>query len=499
MKRPITSARLTATGSFAAEPMDRSAIDRFWRVVPLWRNVCVALVCVFLVSIGNAPAAAAGFVQDEDVDAEESVQPNQNVDVDPEAQDTEIQDRLLRILDSTDWYGGLQVRVEEGIVYLSGNTSSPERKQWATDLAQRTQDVVAVVNRIEPREPSAWDFGPAWTEVSSWFRLASQSVPYVLLAIALIVLTWLCMRATRWLAKNYLFSRMESTLLRQVCSNAIAAPILILGAYLILRIAGLTSLAVTILGGTGLMGLVVGIAFRDIAENFLASILISVERPFRIGDLIAIQDYQGFVQRVSTRGTLLMTFEGNHVQIPNAIIYKNTVINYSTNPNVRLEFGLGIGYDVTVSDAQELAQRTLSEHPAILADPKPVVLVEQLGAATVNLLMLFWTDGGVHSHLKVRSSAIRMVKQAFEKAGISMPDEAREIVFPEGVPVNMPGRQHESEAAEVARTPAPAATGEPPEQAVNDAEGGLSSEYAELEQQAEQSKLPDSGSNLLES
>ncbi len=437
----------------------------------------------------------SGQGEGSDDDAEPS-QPDSDVSVTPQAMDSQIQARLQRILDATDWYEDLEVTVDEGIVFLSATTDGDERKQWAGQLAERTQDVVAVVNRIESRQPSAWDFSSAWGEVISWFRTASQSLPYVLLAVVLGIVTWLATRLTKSAARRYLFTNLESTLLRNVSASALAIPVMVLGIYLILRIAGLTGLAATILGGTGLMGLVVGIAFRDIAENFLASVLISVERPFRIGDLITILEHKGFVQRVTTRGTLLMTFEGNHVQIPNATIYKNTVINYSTNPNVRLEFTIGIGYDTSVSAAQGLAREVLAEHPAVLGDPKPFVLVEELGAATINLTVYFWTDGGVNSHLKVRSSVIRMVKQAFEEAEISMPDEAREIVFPHGVPVIMDG---ESGAPQRVTTETQSHDkNASAEEAINPAEGGLQSELAELELQAENSHLPDDAVNLLD-
>jgi small-conductance mechanosensitive channel len=81
--------------------------------------------------------------------------------------------------------------------------------------------------------------------------------------------------------------------------------------------------------------------------------------------------------------------------------------------------------------------RVLREHPAVLADPEPMVLVEQLGASTVVPKPCFWVNIREHSMFKVRSAVIRLVKRAFQDAGISMPDEAREMIFPQGVPVRM--------------------------------------------------------------
>ena len=92
--------------------------------------------------------------------------------------------------------------------------------------------------------------------------------------------------------------------------------------------------------------------------------------------------------------------------------------------------------------------KILNDHPAVLSDPKVLVLVDRLGSATVNLKVYFWYDGSIYNRFKIKSSLIRLVKQSFEKEGISMPDEAREIIFPDGVPVSMlepPGKKLEQD------------------------------------------------------
>jgi small-conductance mechanosensitive channel len=279
-----------------------------------------------------------------------------------------------------------------------------------------------------------------------------------------------------------------------MAANALAVFVLILGVYLVLRVSGLTRLAITVLGGTGLFGLVVGIAFRDIAENYLASILISVRRPFQIGDLIQVAEHWGIVQAVTTRGTLMITFEGNHIHIPNSIIYKSIVNNYTANPNLRLEFTIGIGYDDAIPLAQEVGVRVLREHPAVLADPEPLVLVEELATSTVVLKLLFWVDVREHSMFKVRSAVIRLVKRAFQDAGISLPDEAREIIFPRGVPVRM--LSPEPHGGRNGGTK-PTRSETPAEPASSHAEGGLASEKAAIDDQARNSRLPTAGENLL--
>lgn len=423
------------------------------------------------------------------------------VDVDPQANDDEIAERLTAILGATDWFVEPAVHVEEGVVFLSGRTMKPESREWAGRLAGNTQDVVAVVNRIRVIEGDWWDLTPAWAELRSLGREAVQGAPLFLLALLLLAVTWLAARTSIRLAQRLFEKRIGNRLLQQVIARVVSIPVFLMGLYLVLRVSGLTQMAATVVGGTGLVGLVIGIAFRDIAENFLASILISMQRPFAIGDLIDVDNQKGYVQGVTTRGTLLMTLDGNHVQIPNSTIYKATIQNFTANPKMRQDFGVGIGYDDPISTAQQTAMKILTHHPVVLSDPEPWVLVESLGAATVNLRIYFWIDGNVHSPLKVRSSVIRQVKGAFDQAGVSMPDEAREVVFPQDVPVRMIQEKDADDGAQMDRplTKSRRAVVSAEEEAVSTpAEGGLGSEAGEICEQARQSRSPDAGANLLE-
>ena len=256
----------------------------------------------------------------------------------------------------------------------------------------------------------------------------------------------------------------------------------------------------TVVGGTGLVGLAVGIAFRDITENFLASIFLSMQRPFAMGDLVEIAGVTGYVQQLNVRTTILMTLDGNLVQIPNATVYKTNLCNFTTNANRRSDFAVGIGYDDSIKEAQEIARAVLTNHPAVLKDPEPLVLAENLGNATITLRVYFWINGHEYSWLKVRSSLIRLVKRAYQDEGISMPDEAREVVFPQGIPVTMlDAKPAETPDAPPAKTsPARSPEGEP-EAASTEAEAGLYSEAETIKAQARDAQSLQEAENLLPS
>lgn len=425
----------------------------------------------------------------------EEPQPLTKVDVQPVARDSQIATCLKSILTATEWFESPEVEVREGVAFLHGITASEQYKTWAGDLARRTQDVAAVVNKIEIQRRSLWDLGPARQEIEVLWRNLLLALPNILLSLLVLAVAWWMGKLATHASRQVTAGRLTAPLLREVLSRIVGFLVFLLGLYLVLRVSGLTRLAISVLGGTGLIGLIIGIAFRDITENFLASIFLSMQRPFQTGDLIEINGIQGYVQRLTTRTTIVMTLDGNHVQIPNSPVYKSPIRNFTSNPNRRETFTVGIGYDDVIPQAQELALQVLRNHPAVLANPEPWVLVDGLGSSTVILKIYFWLNGSEHSWLKTRSSAIRLIKRAFQDSGISMPDEAREVVFPRGVPVQL-SRVRAGEANRSSKRNELSRAAESTD-ASTIAEGGLATEAKTIESQAQGARLPEEGKDLL--
>ncbi len=353
----------------------------------LLRGMWLVSLCGLLIVTVHAqePPPGADASQATTSEEEEVLQAPEKVDVNPVARDEEIRERLQGVLEATEWFTAPEVRVEEGVVFFTGRVASDELKKWAGDLARNTQDVVAVVNRMEVTEPSMWDFGPAWSGMMGLLREFLRSLPLFLLGLLILGLSAGAGMLTARKSRSVLRHRVQARLLRNVIAGVIGILVFLVGTYVVLRVSGLTQLALTLVGGTGLVGLAVGIAFRDITENFLASIFLSMQRPFQMGDLIEVSGVTGYVQQLNVRTTILMALDGNLVQIPNASVYKSNLRNFTTNSNRRDYFEVGIGYDDSINEAQKIALRVLTDHPAVLSDPEPWVLVDQLGKATVNL------------------------------------------------------------------------------------------------------------------
>ena len=237
-------------------------------------NVVVLLLAA-LVAAGPARGQIPTGLPSSDAEEAEAVVPD-SVDVAPSASDDAISSRLGQILASTGWFTDPVVRVDEGVVFLSGQAESEARRVWAGDLARQTEAVVAVVNRMEVPERSPWDLGLLRSEVSSLIIAVQRALPYLLFAAVILFLSGLAARLAGNLVRRSLRRRIPTVLLLDLVARAAGLLVFLVGFYLVLRVSGLTRLAMTLIGGTGVAALVIGIAFRDIMENFLASLLISL-------------------------------------------------------------------------------------------------------------------------------------------------------------------------------------------------------------------------------
>lgn len=343
--------------------------------------------------------------------------------------------------------------------------------------------------------------------LSALWEQVMYRLPGIGLGIILMVVFILCAGPlSRFLIKP-LTRTTSSVLLRSVLERSISLFVILLGVYVFLYLAGLTGFAIAVVSGTGVVGLILGFAFRDIAENFISSLLLTIQRPFSIGDIVQINSFTGIVQKVTARATTLVDFDGNHIQIPNATIYKGVIKNLTANPLMRGHFIIGVGYDASIRDAQRIALDIIEQHEKVLSDPEPQVLIDTLGSSSYNVKVYFWINVEDTSVVKISSMLMRDMIAAFTAAGISMPDEARERIFPEGVKFigTLPATSAEGEALDAAHKHIAKASDKPSHEKRVDAvmakvsshDDDVSSEVHEIREQARRSRDPESGDNIL--
>lgn len=398
-------------------------------------GLVLGILCIIAISLCQPNLARAQDLLEPAQLPDELQTVDRTISAVAETSDSDLAERLKSIFAASEKFDTIDVRVESGLVFLNGATKEEEFVDWAATIAKQLEGVIGVVNNIQFAQPSWFDLSPVKDELHALAARIIQRLPLLVMGFIVLLLFIFLAKPLASLFMRPIGLLAKSELIRVVISRVITIFLMLVGFYFFLRIAGLTQFAVAVISGTGVIGLILGFAFRDIAENFISSLLISAQRPFALGDVIEVEGHKGVVRKVTARGTTLIDFDGNHIQIPNSTIYKNILQNFTANPNTRGSFIVGIGYDVEIAQAKQLALRILEEHPGVVDDPAPQVLVDALASSTVNLKLYFWVDTAQYSVSKVSSVLMSRIMRAFSKGGISMPDDAREIVFPDGVPI----------------------------------------------------------------
>jgi len=342
------------------------------------------------------------------------------------ATDTDVAERLTATFASLDALENVAVDVEAGIVRLTGLVDSSSARELAGDLAQQIEGVTAIENDIEENRSVSHRLNLAVTRLVDRAWTLVDSLPLLLISIAVLALALVLSRLSvawelpfRWLTDN--------VFLRDLAKQAVRLAVLIGGALIALEILDATALVGAVLGAAGVAGLAIGFAFRDLVKNYIASILLSLRRPFSPRDLVEIDGKLGRVARLTSRATILVTPSGNHVRIPNAIVFKATIQNFTRRPQRRFDFGVAVGVEEDLVAASELGTSILESMRGVIDAPEPFCRIDELGDSSVTLTFYGWVDQRETDFGKVRSEAIRLVKQAFDRQEIEMPEPIHRI------------------------------------------------------------------------
>ncbi|MAQ19856.1 MAG: hypothetical protein CMN30_34265 [Sandaracinus sp.] len=359
-----------------------------------------------------------------EVVAAESPEDSESLAVDDS--DSDIEGLLRRILSQVPELGDVTVDVEGGIVHLAGTTKDEGALERAVEIVREQEGVLYVDQKVTVDTTLGEQVQGTMNEL--WLRSKALVGRLPAFAIALLIVILFAF-VSKKIASSGLGSRIfgETPLVRQVVARLLATVLLVLGILLALDVVGATSAVGAVLGTAGIVGLAVGFAFKDIVENYLAGILLAFHRPFAAGDFVDIAGTKGKVVRLASRETILMTLEGNHVQIPNSEVFKATMTNYTRNPKRRFDFEVGIGTSEELASAQKLGVAAMERMNGIMNDPAPFAFVEGFADSSMTVHYYGWVDQKEFDWGKVKSEAIRQVKRALDEAGIDLPNPIYEV------------------------------------------------------------------------
>ncbi|MFK7752599.1 MAG: mechanosensitive ion channel domain-containing protein [Sedimentitalea sp.] len=362
--------------------------------------------------------------------AQDSAQPTGTIEVeDSAAQDAAIAVRIRDIVGELDGYDNVTVTVTSGIVTLRGTTIDTATASRLNDLVGRVAGVVAIENEVSETTDVVERLNPA---VERFISRAKQMLAFLPLAAvalsAFFLVVWfgffIARRRNPWnrLAPN--------AFIADIYRQIIRLAFIVGGLVVALDILGATALLSTILGAAGIVGLAIGFAVKDTVENFIASIMLSVRQPFRPNDSVEINGDEGKVIRLTSRATILLSFDGNHIRIPNATVFKSRIVNYTRNAERRFLFTLGVAPDTDLAQARACATEVLEALPFVLLTPAPSVSITEAGDSTITLRMTAWIDQTQTGLASARSEAIRLTMARFTAEGIEMPEPTYRLITP---------------------------------------------------------------------
>ncbi|MTI20816.1 mechanosensitive ion channel family protein [Fulvivirga sp. RKSG066] len=279
--------------------------------------------------------------------------------------------------------------------------------------------------------------------IDSFDRYWSQvleNLPEIIVGLVLLVVFVFIGVFSRRLVLNRLQTRIQDRLLLNFVGRVVFLTFLIIGVVIFLNQVGLGSAASGLLAGAGVSALILGFAFKDIGENFLAGFFLAFSRPFSIGDIIEVEGLVGSVKAMSFRNSHIRTFDGRDIFIPNAMMIKNPLTNYTKDGLMRHDFVIGIDYGENVADATAAILSTLYNMSNIVQKEglEPFVTIENFGTSTINLKIYFWinTYDFLGSTTVLKSTVMQQVVNKLMSEGFNLPADIIELkIYQEGQPI----------------------------------------------------------------
>lgn len=384
------------------------------------------------------------LVGQDETEAELAAEPEPEAEA--ELSDEQIEQRLREKFSNVEGLRDVNLKVEGGVAVISGEVEDSSARAQAAEIAAAQQGVVGVKNEVVLGGKVSERIGSAFDRSKLKLRMLVGYLPLLIAAIAIIAISAVL---ARWIARPAIARRLvgRNRFLVEVARQCIRLGVLLAGVLIALDLLDATAMVGAVFGAAGLAGLAIGFAFKDLIENYVSSVLLSLRRPFQPNDHVVIDGNEGLVVSMNTRATTLMTLEGNHLRLPNALVFKSVMLNYTRNSERRFDFSVGVGVGEDLVAAQKIGVYTLRSMEGVLKDPGPLALITNLAESSVTILFIGWVNQTQANYGKVKGEAIRLVKHALEKEGMDLPEPIYRV--------KLTGPLHQVEEELASRKPPP--------------------------------------------
>ena len=268
------------------------------------------------------------------------------------------------------------------------------------------------------------------SKLNLWFEALIKLLPNILLAAIILAIGIFIAKFIRKMANKLIAKISNNLTLNNLFSSIIYLSVLGIVIFTVLTILQLDKAVTSILAGAGILGLALAFAFQDIASNFMSGIFISFRKPLKVGDIVQVKDYMGKIIDVNLRDTVMETFQGQIVIIPNKEVFQNPIENYSYLKKRRFDLTVGVSYGEDLDKVKEITLEAVSDIQELSKEYETKVFFVGFGDSSINLSVRMWIDNPEQAiYNKVGSEAIVKIKKAYDANNIMIPFPIRTLDF----------------------------------------------------------------------
>ena len=267
-------------------------------------------------------------------------------------------------------------------------------------------------------------------KLEAWVEGAIALIPNIAVAFIIAIVFGALAKFIGNIVGKLMRKTFESRQIAGLLTSIIKSIVIVAGIILALDFVGLKGTVTSLLAGAGIVGLAIGFAFQDMTENFIAGIAMGIRKPFDIGDVIEAEGVFGNVKEINLRNTLVETFYGQLEVIPNKILFRNILTNYSYLGYRRIEIPVGISYADDIKQAAEVITSAMNDKDYVIRKDETAVYAESFGDSSINLLLWFWIRyPDEPGFMDIRHDAINTIKTVLEHNDILIPFPIRTLDF----------------------------------------------------------------------
>lgn len=271
---------------------------------------------------------------------------------------------------------------------------------------------------------------PAWHTIQTMVWTFIASLPALILGLIVLGVFVVLGRTMNSFIRRVSEKRMRHRHLSLIFGRLAQVVSIVMGVLIALLVAVPSFNPAQLIQILGVSGVAIGFAFRDILQNFLAGMLLLITEPFRIGDQISVDSFEGVVEDVKTRATMIRTYDGRRIVIPNSDLFSKSVTVNTAYDARRVEYTFSIGYSDDIEKARKLILAAVNSVSGVMPTPKPDVLLTAFGESSVDLRARWWIKPPMRSNvLASLDKVLTAVKQEFAENGIDLPYPTRQILF----------------------------------------------------------------------